>query len=93
MIGVASPSFCFRPFTEMIEQIASRFELWEVLVEERHAIDTLRGELSAMSRSYDLRFQIHAPMTDVNIGSMYEPMRRAAVRNASNCKIWSTLIQ
>ena len=79
MIGVASPSFCFRPFTEMIEQIASRFELWEVLVEERHAIDAVREELSAASGSHDVRFQIHAPMTDVNIGSMYEPMRRAAV--------------
>ncbi len=27
-----------------------------------------------------MKFQIHAPMTDVNIGSVYEPMRQAALK-------------
>lgn len=79
MIGVASPSFCFAPFAEMAEAIAGSFDLWEVLVEEKHSLGTCYDVMSDAMSSHDLEFQVHAPMTDVNIGSMYEPMRRAAV--------------
>ncbi len=82
-IGVASPSFCFEPFSEMAELVAGQFDLWEVLVEGKHSVETLRKEASAAMDSYDLRLQVHAPMTDVNIGSMYEPMRQAAVEEVS----------
>jgi sugar phosphate isomerase/epimerase len=79
MIGVASPSFCFVPFADMVETIAGNFDLWEVLVEEKHSLGTCYDEMSDAVNSHGLELQVHAPMTDVNIGSMYEPMRRAAV--------------
>ena len=78
-IGVASPSFCFTSFSEMIDAVAQRFEMWEVLVEGKHSLHTCFDEISDATRSYDIELQVHAPMTDVNIGSMYEPMRRASV--------------
>lgn len=78
-IGVASPSFCFTPFSEMIDAIASQFDMWEILVEGEHSFHTHYKEISDAIRSHCLELQVHAPMTDVNIGGMYEPMRKASV--------------
>lgn len=79
MIGVASPTFCFSPFQEAMERISRHFDLWEVLVEGRHGLASIREGVASARTSFDMRFQVHAPMSDVNIGSVYEPMRLAAV--------------
>lgn len=79
MIGVASPSFCFAPFSEIIEAISEQFEMWEILPEGKHSLDACYDEIADATQSYDLKYQMHAPMSDVNIGSIYDPMRRAAV--------------
>ena len=79
MIGVASPVFCFAPFVQTMELISRHFDLWEVLVEGEHGVEDIRSEAEAAIESYDMTLQVHAPMSDVNIGSVYEPMRRAAV--------------
>lgn len=80
MIGIASPAFCFMSFDQAMERISRHFRLWEVLVEGEHGIEGIRGRVEAAAESFDMRLQVHAPMSDVNIGSVYEPMRRAAVR-------------
>jgi len=79
MIGVACPVFCSRPFPEMAEAIAEHFDMWEVLSEGMHCLDLVREELVRARDTLGLRFQVHAPMSDVNVGSVYEPMRTAAV--------------
>ncbi|MDQ1371718.1 MAG: hypothetical protein QG582_633 [Candidatus Thermoplasmatota archaeon] len=79
MIGVASPLFCSIPFPRMAEAIAEHFELWEVLSEGQHRLELIRDDIQTARDSLGLRFQVHAPMSDVNIGSVYEPMRLAAV--------------
>ena len=79
MIGIASPSFCFVEFSDMARKISEHFRLWEVLVELEHSIDMIEPEIDDVAGSYDLRFQVHAPMSDVNIGSVYERMRLSAV--------------
>lgn len=79
MIGIASPLFCSSPFPEVAEAISEHFELWEVLSEGEHRLELVKDDLRHARDSLGLRFQVHAPMSDVNIGSVYEPMRRAAV--------------
>ena len=79
MIGIASPLFCSTPFARMAESIAEHFDLWEVLSEGEHRLDLVRKELRDARDTLGLRFQAHVPLSDVNIGSVYEPMRRAAV--------------
>lgn len=90
MIGVASPLFCSTPFPRMAERIAKHFELWEVLSEGQHRLELVRDDLLDARDSLGLRFQVHAPMSDVNIGSVYEPMRLAAVeeikRAVASCR-------
>lgn len=79
MIGIASPLFCSTPFPRMVEAIAEHFEMWEVLSEGDHRLDLVRGDILHARESLGLRFQVHVPMSDVNIGSVYEPMRVASV--------------
>ena len=90
MIGVASPSFCFQDFSRMLEEISRQFQLWEVLVEGEHTIEKVEPVMAEAAHSYDVRFQVHGPMSDVNIGSVYERMRLAAVddiiRTAEFCR-------
>ena len=84
MIGIASPAFCFRPFDEVLEDISKSFRLWEVLVEGEHRFETARSSMVRAMDSFDMRLQIHAPMSDVNIGSVHEPMRESATREIAS---------
>jgi sugar phosphate isomerase/epimerase len=90
VIGIASPSFCFKDFSKTLEEIAEHFQLWEVLVEIEHCVEKVEPLIAEAKDSFDLHFQIHAPMSDVNIGSVYERMRSAAVddiaRTAEFCR-------
>ncbi|MEW5748126.1 MAG: sugar phosphate isomerase/epimerase family protein [Candidatus Thermoplasmatota archaeon] len=79
MIGIASPLFCSTPFPRMAEEVAEHFDMWEVLSEGDHRLDLVRRDLLRARETLDLRFQVHVPMSDVNIGSVYEPMRIASV--------------
>jgi sugar phosphate isomerase/epimerase len=79
LIGISSPAFCSVPFLQMAEQIAEHFELWEVLSEGENRLELIRDGVEYGRVSLGLTFQAHAPLSDVNIGSVYEPMRTAAV--------------
>ena len=79
MIGIGSPAFCQIPFLEMLEAISEHFELWEILSEGEDRLELVKDDLRDHRGSYDLRYQVHAPLSDVNVGSVHEPMRVAAV--------------
>ena len=84
MIGIASPAFCFRPFDEVLEDVSKNFRLWEVLVEGEHRLEVARSSMVRAMDSFDMQLQIHAPMSDVNIGSIHEPMRKSATREIAS---------
>lgn len=79
MIGIGSPAFCMSPFMNTLEQISERFELWEILSEGENRLELIRDGIRYGRGSLGMRFQVHAPLSDVNTGSVYEPMRVAAV--------------
>jgi sugar phosphate isomerase/epimerase len=79
MIGVSSPTFCMTPFLNMLESISKRFELWEILSEGEDRLELIKDDVRYGRDSLGMRFQVHAPLSDVNIGSVHEPMRIAAV--------------
>jgi len=63
----------------MAERIAEHFELWEVLSEGEDRLELIGTELKRARVTLELSFQAHAPLSDVNIGSVHEPMRIAAL--------------
>lgn len=79
MIGISSPTFCMTPFLNMLESISKRFELWEILSEGEDRLELIKDDVRYGRDSLGMRFQVHAPLSDVNIGSVHEPMRIAAV--------------
>jgi len=79
VIGIASPAFCRTPFREMLEQVSEHFKLWELLSEGEDRLNLLGEEIAYARTSLGMDFQVHAPLSDVNIGSVHEPMRLAAV--------------
>jgi sugar phosphate isomerase/epimerase len=79
MIGISSPTFCQIPFLNMLERISEHFKLWEVLSEGEDGLELVREDIEYGKDSLGMSFQVHAPISDVNIGSVYEPMRLAAL--------------
>jgi sugar phosphate isomerase/epimerase len=79
MIGISSVSFCQTPFMAMAELVSERFQLWEFLSEGEDRLELARDGIKYAKDSLGMKLQVHAPLSDVNIGSVYEPMRLAAV--------------
>jgi len=79
MIAASSPAFSALPFPEVLETIASNFEAWEVVAEGRHDLRGIEREFLELTPSYDLEFSAHAPMSDINIGSLNPRMREASL--------------
>ncbi len=79
MIGISSPTFCQVPFLNMLERISEHFQLWEILSEGEDGLELVRDGIRYGKESLDMSFQVHVPISDVNIGSVHEPMRRAAM--------------
>lgn len=79
MIAVSSPAFSGMPFHRALETIASNFKAWEVVAEGRHDLRAIEKEFLALAPSYDLEYSAHAPMSDINIGSLNPRLREAAM--------------
>ncbi|MDR0777896.1 MAG: sugar phosphate isomerase/epimerase [Methanomassiliicoccaceae archaeon] len=79
MIGVSSTTFCAEVVEECIAKISKEFGHWEIVSDGEHHLPLVIRRLEAVAPSYDLKFSIHAPISDVNIASLTERMREAAV--------------
>lgn len=79
MISVSSPAFSALPFQEALETIASNFQAWEVVAEGQHDLRAIEKEFLDLTPSYDLEFSAHAPMSDINIGSLNPRILEAAM--------------
>jgi len=80
MIAASSPAFSAMPFPQVLETIASNFQAWEVVAEGRHDLRAIEKEFLELAPSYDLEFSAHAPMSDINIGSLNPRMQEAAMK-------------
>ncbi len=80
MISVSSPAFSLMPFDQAIEAVAKDFRAWEIVAEGRHRLENIERAFLDVSRSYDLEYSVHAPLSDINIGSLNPTMRDASLR-------------
>jgi sugar phosphate isomerase/epimerase len=80
MIAVSSPAFSVLEFSQALETIARDFQAWEVVAEGRHDLKEIEKQFLELTPSYDLEYSAHAPMSDINIGSLNPRMREAALR-------------
>ncbi|KGK98114.1 xylose isomerase [Methanococcoides methylutens] len=75
MIGVSSFAFHELPLSEALEKIEPIADCAEIFSEGAH--DLFREE--ELAYSYDLKYTVHAPSTDMNLSSLREPIRLAAI--------------
>ena len=68
-VALSSPSFCHVPFAEFLPRVAAEFKVWEIVNEGRHVLWDVAQEFRQLAPSYDLAFQVHAPISDVNVGA------------------------
>ncbi len=81
MIAVSSYTVLSKlSLEEAFELVAKDFEGWEVVGEGVHTITDIKQELSQIIPSYDLQLSLHAPFSDVNIGSFNIRIREEALR-------------
>ncbi len=80
MIGISSFAFSELPLCEALEKIGNLTNCAEIFSEGKHDL-FFEKELTF---SYDLTYTVHSPSTDVNLSSIREPMRNAAITVATD---------
>ena len=79
MIGVSSTMFSAEAFEERLLKISKEFKHWEIISEGEHYLPHIMRRLEAVAPSYDVKFSIHALISDLNIAALSERLREAAV--------------
>ena len=69
MIGISSPVFSTWPFEETLEKLTPLFNLWEIVSEAEHFIPDIQDELKNVIDTTDMKFQFHAPYSDINLAA------------------------
>lgn len=75
MIGVSSFAYHDMPLSEALGKIESIAQCAEIFSEGQH--DLLNNH--EITSSYNLRYTVHAPTSDLNIASIREPIRKASL--------------
>ncbi len=71
LIGNSSPTFCHEPVERTAAKVAKAgFDLWEVVGEGLHSPWERRAEIQDAASRYGLKLQLHAPLSDCNVGSL-----------------------
>jgi sugar phosphate isomerase/epimerase len=78
-IGTSSPHFSLVDFRTMYERVHRDFAIWEIIVEGDHHPEKISGPARELLASDPMDLQVHVPIGDVNIGSISDRMRDAAV--------------
>ncbi len=78
-IGIASPSFSTKKFDEICSKICKCFSHWELLMEGNLSQSKIELPLADLLSTGSPSITIHAPMSDVNIGSVNDTIRDHSV--------------
>lgn len=85
-IGISSPNFSLIDFEKILEEISKHFDKWEIVGEGKHYLWDIKEKFLEITPSYNVKFSVHAPLSDVNIASLNPEMR-----NESICQINETI--
>lgn len=77
-------SLSMQPFHQSMEAIADNFDGWEIVAEGRHNMQLISKEFEDVSSSYDLKYSVHLPFSDVNISSLNRTIRAASINEVAS---------
>ena len=79
MIGVSSVTFANENIEATLARVSKEFDHWEIISEGEHYLPLVSRRLKDIAPSYNVKFSVHAPMSDLNIAALSERLREAAV--------------
>jgi len=79
MISVSSPVFSLLDFEVALAFVNQHFDGWEVVGECEHFLPEVEKRFHDTTSCYDMSLSAHAPMSDINIGSLNPRAREVAV--------------
>lgn len=77
-IAVSAPLFSMLPLDDMLSSIEKEFALWEFISEGNCRLSEIKGRLKDFMSTSKLRFALHGPISDINLGSLNPAMRKAS---------------
>jgi sugar phosphate isomerase/epimerase len=80
MIAISSPALSLLSLREALAAVQPGFKAWEIVAEGQHYLPGIAKELEEHLASHDLECSVHAPLSDVNIGSLNPRLREVALR-------------
>jgi sugar phosphate isomerase/epimerase len=80
MIAISSPRLSLLSLQEALAAVQPGFRAWEIVAEGKHYLPGIAKELEEFLASHDLDCSVHAPLSDVNIGSLNPRLREVALR-------------
>jgi len=91
-IAVSAPLFSMLPLEDMLERIEKEFSIWEFISEGNCRLIEVKDRLREFMQSSKLRFSVHGPISDINLGSLNPAMRKASKKElVENIKTASEL--
>ena len=66
-------------FEEVIQEVSKVFEHWEIFAEAEHRLPAVEARFRDLKQSYNLSYSIHAPISDINLGSLNERIREDSI--------------
>jgi sugar phosphate isomerase/epimerase len=80
LIGISCTEFSAEPPQVWLDRIVGVFDLWEIFSEADDSIVHNFKTFKELLPSYDLSYSVHAPICDINIASISEPVRKASLK-------------
>jgi len=80
VIGVSLPETCFDPFPSVLKAIGKHFSLWEFVGELEHKMIKSKGHVKRALESNRMRFQLHAPFSDLNPASVEPRLQTGSIK-------------
>lgn len=69
-MAVSAPLFSLFPFEEMLDRIEKEFAIWEMITEGSCRLPKIKDRLEEVLEISDLKFTVHAPISDINLASI-----------------------
>jgi len=80
MIAISIPALSLVDFETALASVGKEFAAWEIVAEGRHYLPDIEKRFLAATSTFDIKFSVHAPLSDINIGSLNPRARERSVQ-------------
>ncbi|MDR1954453.1 MAG: sugar phosphate isomerase/epimerase [Candidatus Methanoplasma sp.] len=79
MLGVSCTQFGLQDPEKVMDMVSTDFGLWEIFSEGENDITNFFSRFDELKASYDLKYSVHAPISDINIAALNERIRETSI--------------